>query len=47
MVLTFLENALNLCIFTHAPVPNSKFQVEVLEMFPQDERGGGNYDLLY
>ena len=36
MVITFLENALNLCIFTHAPVPNSKFQVEVLEIcFPK------------
>ena len=28
MVFTFLENALNLCIFTHAPVPHSKLQVE-------------------
>ena len=50
MVFTFLENALNLCIFTHAPVPHSKFQAEFFEnLFSQvqDERGGGNYDLLY
>ena len=31
MVLTFLENALNLCIFTHAPVPHSKLQVELFK----------------
>ena len=28
---TFLENALNLCIFTHAPVPHTKLQVEFFE----------------
>ena len=27
MVFTFLENALNLSIFTHAPVPHSKLHV--------------------
>ena len=31
MVFTFLENALNLWIFSHAPVPHSKLQVEVFE----------------
>ena len=45
---TFLENALNLCIFTHSPVPQSKLKVEFFEnLFPQEERGGRNYDLLY
>ena len=39
MMLTFLENALNLYIFTHAPVPRSKLQV--------DEMGGGNYNFVY
>ena len=29
MAFTFLENALNLCIFAHAPLPHSKLQVEV------------------
>ena len=33
------------CIFTHAPVPQSKEFFE--NLFPQDERGEGNYDLLY
>ena len=33
MVFTFLENALNLSIFTHAPVPYSKLQVEFFEFF--------------
>ena len=28
LVFKFLENALNLCIFTHAPVPYLKLQVE-------------------
>ena len=41
MVFTFLENALNLCIFTPTPVPHSK------NGFPQDERVEENYDLLY
>ena len=43
MVSTFPENTWNLCIFTHAPFPHSKFEVEET----QDERGGGNYNLLY
>ena len=48
MVFTFLENALNLCIFTHAPVPHSKIQAEFFEnLLPSDEKRGGNYDLLY
>ena len=49
MVFTFPENALNLCIFTHAPVPHSKLQVEFFEnLFPprRKGRGGGNYDLF-
>ena len=47
MVFTFLENALNICIFTHAPVPHSKLQAEFFEScFLQDERGGENYDLF-
>ena len=49
MVFT-LENALNLCIFTHAPVTQSKLQVQCFEnMFSPwpRTRGGGNYDLLY
>ena len=49
MVFTFLENALNLGIFTHAPVPHSKLQPEFFEnLFPPTaERGGEKYDLLY
>ena len=40
MVFTFLENALNLCMFTHAPVPHSKLQVEVFEnYFPPRRKG--------
>ena len=31
MVFIFLENGLNLRIFTYAPVPHSKFQVEFFE----------------
>ena len=31
MMFSFLENALNLCIFTHAPVPHSKLQLEFFE----------------
>ena len=35
MVFTFLENALSLWIFTLAPVPHSKLQVEFFEnLFP-------------
>ena len=44
MVFTFLENALNLDIFTHAPVPHSKLQAE---FSPITKRGKGNYHLLY
>ena len=49
MVFTFLKNALNLVIFTHAPFLNSKLQVELFEkMFPPTaESGGEKYDLLY
>ena len=49
MVFTFLENALNLDIFTHEPVPHSKLLAEFFEnLFPPTaERGGENYDLLY
>ena len=49
MVFTFLENALNLCIFTHAPVPHLKLRVEFFEnLLPHlDGSGGGSYDLLY
>ena len=34
---TFLENALNLYIFTHAPIPHSKLQVECFRksIFPK------------
>ena len=47
MVFTFIENALNLGIFTH--VPHSKFQAEFFEnlFLPSAEGGGENYDLLY
>ena len=35
MVFTFLENALNLGIFTHVPVSHSKLQAEIFEnLFP-------------
>ena len=48
MLFTFLENALNLGIFTHAPVPQSKLEVEFFEnLFPQDKKGERNYDSLY
>ena len=41
MVFTFLENALNLAIFTHVPVPHSKFQVEFFEnLFPPKAESG-------
>ena len=40
MVFTFRENALNLCIFTHAPVPHPKLQVEFFEnLFPPRRKG--------
>ena len=36
-----LRKSLNLCFFTHAPVPHSKLLVEFLKIcFPQDRRGG-------
>ena len=46
---TFLENASILGIFTHAPVPHAKLQVEFSENLfsPTVERSGENYDLLY
>ena len=49
MVLANVENALNLGIFTHTPIPHSKRQVEVCENHfpPTAERGAENYDLLY
>ena len=49
MMFIFIENALNLCIFTHAPVPHSNHQAEFYEnLFPPTvESGGENYDLLH
>ena len=48
MIFTFLENELNLCIFTHSPVPHSKLQADFLKIcFPQAKRDGENYDSLY
>ena len=49
MVFTFLENELNLGIFTHALLPHSKIQAEFFEnvFLPTGGRGGENYDLLY
>ena len=47
MVFTFLENALNLCIFNHTPVPHSKHQAGFFKNLFQFKRGGENYDLLY
>ena len=49
IVFTFLENALNLGIFTHAPVPHSKLQPKFFEnlFLSTAERGVENYDLLY
>ena len=45
MVFIFLENALNLDIFTQCPRSPLKTPGR---MFPQTaERGGENYDLLY
>ena len=49
MVLTFVENALNLSIFTHAPVPHSKLQVESFEnLLPTRWKGSRKlwFDLL-
>ena len=39
MVFTFLENALNLGIFTHAPVLHSKLQVEFFENLFEKQKG--------
>ena len=48
MVFTFLENALNLCIFTHALVPHQNSRQKFLKVcFSQAKRDGENYDLLY
>ena len=48
IALKFLENALNLCIFTHASVLHSKVQARKLKIcFQQEKRGGENCDLLY
>ena len=48
MVLSFLENALKLCIFTHAPVPYSNSRYNFLKICtPLEVKGGENYDLLY
>ena len=49
MVFTLLENALNLDIFTHSPIPHSELQAEYFEnLFPPTvERSWENYDLLY
>ena len=42
MVFTFLENALNLDIFTHAPISHLKLQAEFFANLipPITERGG-------
>ena len=41
MVFT-LENKLNLCIFTHAPVPKSKIQLQFFEnLFPLRAKNNG------
>ena len=48
MVFTFIENALNLCIYTHPPLAHSKLQVEFFKICsPQHRRGGESYDLLH
>ena len=49
MMFTFLENALNLEIFTRALIPHSKIQAEFFgNLFPPTvEKGGENYDWLY
>ena len=48
MVLTFLQHALKLCIFTHAPVPHSNSRYNFLKICtPHEVKGGENYDLLY
>ena len=48
LVFILPENALTLCIENHAPVPDSKLQVDLFEnLFPQDESCGESFDLLY
>ena len=49
IVFPFLEHSLNLGIFTHAPIPHSKFDAEFFEnQFPLiAEMDGENYDLLF
>ena len=49
MVFTFLENALNLGIFSGVSVLYSKLQAEFFEnlIFPTTETGGEIFDLLY
>ena len=40
MLLTFLENGLNWCIFMHVPVPHSELQPEIFEnLFPPRRKG--------
>ena len=39
MVITFLENALNPGIFTHAPVLHSKLQVKLFENLFEKQKG--------
>ena len=47
MVFTFLENALNICIFTHASVLQSKLQVEIFEnLFPSPKAKGVEESLI-
>ena len=45
MALTFLENALNLCM-PQSPTQNSRYNF-LKVCSPQDEKGGENYYLLY
>ena len=40
------RKSLNLCVFTHVPVPHSKLLVEFF-VSPKTEGVGGSYDLLY
>ena len=49
MLSTFLENALNLGVFTNAPVPHLKLQAESFEnLFPLTaETSRENQDFLY
>ena len=49
MVFLFLQNALNVGIFTHAHIRQSKLQAELCKNLFSTvaERGGENFDLLY